>query len=163
MDFDDELDPIDGPLVDFTVYNPSLEWAAGNLISDIDDIARFYRGLLRGKILSSARLAAMKAAVETGLPDVGYGLGLFAYDTPCGTLFGHDGGLPGFVNASLSSEDGSRQVGLMMNVHFAPTAVFDAFNLAIQQAVADGWAGTPCAEAPAGIGGRGELRAQWLR
>jgi D-alanyl-D-alanine carboxypeptidase len=28
---------LDGPLVDFTVQNPSYAWAAGNLISDLDE------------------------------------------------------------------------------------------------------------------------------
>ena len=31
-----------GPLVDFTVYNPSLAWGAGNLISDLGDLARSF-------------------------------------------------------------------------------------------------------------------------
>jgi D-alanyl-D-alanine carboxypeptidase len=30
----------DGRLLDFTVYNPSLAWAAGNLVSDLGDLER---------------------------------------------------------------------------------------------------------------------------
>jgi D-alanyl-D-alanine carboxypeptidase len=43
---DRELNPIDGPMFDITVYNPSLAWAAGNMVSTADDLARFFDALL---------------------------------------------------------------------------------------------------------------------
>jgi D-alanyl-D-alanine carboxypeptidase len=120
----------DGPLLDFTVYNPSLAWAAGALVSNLGDLERFFRALLGGRLLPPRLLAAMTAAVPTGQPGFGYGLGLVVIETPAGRLIGHDGAIPGFLNIVLSTEDGHRQLGLMMNEEFATPAVYEAFNQA---------------------------------
>ena len=60
-------------------------------------------------------------------PDIGYGLGLVVIETPVGRLVGHDGAIPGFFNILLSTEDGHRQFGIMMNENFATPAVSEAF------------------------------------
>ncbi|HET6868338.1 MAG TPA: serine hydrolase domain-containing protein [Solirubrobacteraceae bacterium] len=144
---DDQGNPIEGPLLDVTDYNPSGAWAAGNMISNVEDIARFYRALLGGRLLSPARLADMKTTVDVG-PGERYGLGLDVLDTPCGPLYGHTGGVPGFVNAAFSNEDGTRQLGIMMNAQEWPAAVGEPFNLTSQQAVREAFAGAPqCAGA----------------
>jgi D-alanyl-D-alanine carboxypeptidase len=119
-----------GPLLDFTVYNPSLAWAAGALVSNLADVERFFRGLLGGRLLPPRLLAEMTAPVPTGQPGLGYGLGLVVIETPAGRLIGHDGAIPGFLNIVLSTEDGRRQLGIMMNEEFATPAVYEAFNQA---------------------------------
>jgi D-alanyl-D-alanine carboxypeptidase len=100
---------LDGPLLDFTVYNPSFAWAAGALISDLDDLFRFFRALLGGRLLPPRLLAEMTTPVDTGIPGLGYGLGVTVLQAPLiqaeGRLIGHDGGIPGFLN------DGSVQQG----------------------------------------------------
>ena len=147
LDHDAQGNPIEGPLRDVTVYNPSGAWAAGNMISNVEDIARFYRALLGGRLLSPAGLAEMKTTVNAG-PGERYGLGLEVRDTPCGPLYGHDGGVPGFVNADYSNEDGTRQLGIMMNVQEWPAAVDAPFNLTIDQTIREAFAGAPqCAGA----------------
>jgi D-alanyl-D-alanine carboxypeptidase len=120
----------EGPLLDFTVYNPSLAWAAGNLTSDLGDLARFFRALLGGRLLPPRLLAEMTTPVDTG-EGIGYGLGLVVIETPAGRLIGHDGAIPGFLNIALSTEDGGRQVVVMMNEEFATPAVYEAFNQAV--------------------------------
>jgi len=125
------IDPFgqpDGPLLDFTVFNPSLAWAAGALVSNLGDLERFFRALLGGRLLPPRLLAAMTTPVPTGQPGFGYGLGLIVIETPAGRLLGHDGAIPGFLNIVLSTEDGRRQVGVMMNEEFATPAVSEAFN-----------------------------------
>jgi D-alanyl-D-alanine carboxypeptidase len=144
LDRDSDLEPVEGPLLDFTVYEPSLAWAAGNLVSDIDDIARFYAALLGGRLLSPARLAEMKTTVATKSEDARYGLGLWVRESPCGPVFGNDGDIVGFSNTVLSSEDGTRQVGLMINAQAAPAAVDGAVDEAIDQAIREAFAGAPC-------------------
>jgi D-alanyl-D-alanine carboxypeptidase len=127
------IDPFgqpDGPLLDFTVYNPSLAWAAGALVSNLGDLERFFRALLGGRLLPPRLLAEMTTPVPTGQPGFGYGLGLVVIETPAGRLIGHDGAIPGFLNIVLSTEDGRRQFGLMMNEEFATPAVHEAFNQA---------------------------------
>jgi D-alanyl-D-alanine carboxypeptidase len=143
LGLDDEGFPIEGRLLDFTVYNPSLAWGAGNIVSDLDDLARFYRALLGGWLLPPAQLAEMKTTVQLE-PGVGYGLGLFVFDTGCGPIWGHGGAIPGFSNELFNSEDGTRQYGVMMNAEIAPSAVFEPYFEAVDQALAEAFAGMPC-------------------
>ena len=147
LDLDEEGSPIEGPLLDFTVYNPSLAWAAGNIVSDMDDLARFYRALLGGRLLEPAQLAEMKTRVEL-VPGIGYGLGMFVFDTDCGSMWGHTGGIQGFLNEFFSSEDGTRQYGVMLNVDPPPEAVFEPNLRATDQALAEAF-GRPCPYPPA--------------
>jgi D-alanyl-D-alanine carboxypeptidase len=105
--------PIDEPL-DTTRLSPSWAWTAGGVVSDANDLARFYRALLDGRVLTAGSLAEMKTFVSTG-SGLRYGLGLFRIETPCGPAFGHDGDFPGFRSIVLSSEDGRRQAVLMRN------------------------------------------------
>jgi D-alanyl-D-alanine carboxypeptidase len=120
-----------GPLRDFTVYNPSLAWAAGALVSTLADLQRFFRALLGGRLLPPRLLAEMTTPVDTGVPGFGYGLGVAVIQTPAGRVIGHDGAIPGFLNIVLSTEDGRRQLGLMMNEELATPAVSEAFNQAL--------------------------------
>jgi D-alanyl-D-alanine carboxypeptidase len=144
---DDDLNPIEGPLLDFTVYNPSAIWAAGNLVSNEQDLARFFRALLGGELLPGALLAEMKRPFPV-FPGFGYGLGLFVIDSPCGTVFGHEGGVPGFGNWMLNSGNGSRQFGVMINAEDAPAGASDLFTtLALDQGIREAFAGQPCAAA----------------
>jgi D-alanyl-D-alanine carboxypeptidase len=119
-----------GPLLDFTVYNPSLAWGAGNLISDLADLERFFRALLGGRLLPPRLLAAMTTPVDTGVPGYGYGLGLEMIQTPSGRLIGHGGAIPGFDNIVLNTKDGRDQLGVMINELVAPTAVLKALTQA---------------------------------
>jgi D-alanyl-D-alanine carboxypeptidase len=120
-----------GPLLDFTVYNPSLAWGAGNLTSDLGDLERFFRALLGGRLLPARLLAEMTTPVDTGTPGFGYGLGLAVLQTPSGRLIGHDGAIPGFLNNIWNTPDGRRQFGVMINEFIAPPAVIEAFTQAV--------------------------------
>lgn len=115
-----------GPLLEFTEYDPSMAWAAGAIVSDLREVQRFFRALLRGRLLPPHLLAEMTTAVPTGA-GYGYGLGLVVFDTPTGRMIGHAGAIPGYRNTVMSSEDGRRQIGVMMSAEFASTAVSDAF------------------------------------
>ena len=55
---------LDGPLLDFTVQSPSWAWAAGGLVSDLQDLTGFFRALLGGRLLSSGLLAEMLPSVS---------------------------------------------------------------------------------------------------
>jgi D-alanyl-D-alanine carboxypeptidase len=124
-----------GPLLDFTVFNPSLAWGTGNLISNLGDLQRFFRALLGGRLLPPRLLVAMTTPVPTGRPGIGYGLGLTVIETPVGRLLGHEGDIPGFFNLVLNTEDGRRQLGIMRNEHFATPAVSEAFDQAFMALV----------------------------
>ncbi len=120
------------PLVDVTVGSPSVQWAAGALVSNVDDIARFYRALLAGRLLPPPLLHAMET-VATPAPGFSYGLGLEKRRNGCGAIWGHDGGSPGYVATALNSKDGRRQVVVLVNATVAslsaPVNGFQFFHL----------------------------------
>ncbi|HET8787998.1 MAG TPA: serine hydrolase domain-containing protein [Actinomycetes bacterium] len=124
---------LDGPLLDFTVQNPSWAGAAGALVSTLPDLTRFFRALLGGRLLPPPLLAEMTTmvAVPPGSAPLPlydrYGLGLVEVETPAGPLLGNAGGIPGFLSIVLSTPDGRRQLGLMINALLAPDPVYEAF------------------------------------
>ena len=93
--------PDPGTFRDITDYSPSFAWAAGNGVSTVRDVARFYRALLRGRLLPPRLLKQALSGVETGRPGRRFGLGLELRDTPYGTLVGHEGDVPGFSIKAL--------------------------------------------------------------
>ncbi|MFB9902959.1 serine hydrolase domain-containing protein [Allokutzneria oryzae] len=127
---------IDGGPVDATAMNPSLDWAAGEMVSTSADLNRFLAALLAGRLTSAAGLAAMKQTVPTGT-DFQYGLGLQRFDLPCGArVFGHGGELIGFLTYATGSA-GGRQLTLSYNPHSRPApaeTVIGLFNSAYCQA-----------------------------
>ncbi len=111
------------PLVDLSAFSPSLSGAAGAIVSNVDDVAGFYRALFSGRLLKPALLKAMMTTIPGG-PDSDLkqreGYGLERFPTSCGAAWGHSGSFPGYKNYALSSADGKRQVVLMVNID--PTA-----------------------------------------
>ncbi|RMI38714.1 class A beta-lactamase-related serine hydrolase [Actinomadura harenae] len=96
-------------LVDATRMNPSLDWAAGEMISTAGDLERFFSALLGGRLTSAASLRAMRTPVETGA-GFDYGLGLQAYHLPCGTVWGHSGELIGYLTFAFRTDSGRSMV-----------------------------------------------------
>ncbi len=128
---DPERGPLEEePLRDVTRLDPSFAWAAGAVVSDLDDLTRFLRALLRGRLLTPALLKEMTTEVDTGDPEASYGMGLEFIHTPCGTIVGHSGSIPGFQTLVLATTDGDRQFGLMVNQQISRRAVAQAFSQA---------------------------------
>ena len=126
----DQLPPPRGvphQYVDVTRISPTAAGAAGALISNPDDLRTFYRALLSGRLLRPAQLAEMKTMVELGSGS-GYGLGLYSLSTPCGQIWGHDGGIPGYVTIAWNDETGRRglTLGLPTEIDEAIGTAFDA-------------------------------------
>ena len=112
------LDPLSlGPLKrDVTRCNPSVAWTAGAAIATAPELTRFWRALLRARLVSPRLLRVMKRTVPA-LQGMRYGLGVAAVDTPCGVrIWGHTGGFPGWVTATFNSENGRRQIALSLNL-----------------------------------------------
>jgi D-alanyl-D-alanine carboxypeptidase len=120
-----------GPLLDFTIYNPSLWWAAGALISTFEDLTRFFRALLDGRLLPPQLLAEMATPNPTSPPPFRQAMGLEVIDIPGGRLLGKGGDSPGFSNIVFSTEDGRRQYAVMTNLYQAPPAVQQAYLQAV--------------------------------
>ncbi len=101
----------DGDPIDTTGVYP-FAWAAGNIVSDAADTATFYGALLGGDVIEPALLDEMMPIIADDV--VPYGLGLMAWEMPCGVAYGHDGGFAGYSTRSLVLDDG-RQVVILAN------------------------------------------------
>ncbi len=111
----------DGTLRDFSVFNMSWAWSAGELISTAGDLNRFYRALLTGRLLDRRMLRQMTTTVpfDPATPQAGgYGLGIYWVATPCGPAWGHNGGVIGQTTDSYHSVHGRRQVTVAQNLNF---------------------------------------------
>ncbi|MFF2844970.1 serine hydrolase domain-containing protein [Streptomyces sp. NPDC058001] len=87
-----------------TEVDPRVAGAAGELVSTLDDLNRFYAALLGGDLLPTAQLRAM---LDTTATDGTYGMGLDAVTLPCGTtVWGHDGRIAGSYVRVAASRDG---------------------------------------------------------
>jgi D-alanyl-D-alanine carboxypeptidase len=105
-----------GKLVDTTLLTPSWAWAAGAIVSTVDDVARFYRALFEGRVVGPRQLAEMKATVAAYSQTQRYGLGLARFPTPCGPLWGNGGDFVGFNSSAYGRADGSTQFVLFANL-----------------------------------------------
>jgi D-alanyl-D-alanine carboxypeptidase len=92
----------------------SWAWSAGAVVSNARDLARFYTALLSGRLLSPTLLRHMTTTVDTGPSGVGYGLGIFTLDTACGPVWGHDGGIPGYVSFAFTNRAGTRSAVVLL-------------------------------------------------
>lgn len=119
-----------GELVDATRMDPSLDWAAGEMISTTRDLSRFFDALLGGRLTSRASLEAMRTTVETGA-GFGYGLGLQRYTIPgCGeAVWGHSGELIGYLTFAFRSDEG-RGLVISLNPHTRNPSTAEVFALA---------------------------------
>ncbi|MGW0610548.1 serine hydrolase domain-containing protein [Streptomyces sp. NPDC002788] len=103
------------PPRDYSVYDMSWAYTAGSVVSTTDDLNRFYRALLGGKLVRAASLDEMTRTVPVSGMD--YGLGIYALEVPgCGRFWGHDGAVFGAGTIALSSRDGMRQVAVAQNL-----------------------------------------------
>lgn len=107
------------PAIDVTGLSP-FPWAAGAIVSAVNDTATFYRALLSGRLLPADLVTAMETTVaedpkDIDIPGQRAGLGLERFPTPCGAAWGHNGVIAGYVTYAFSSRDGNRQTVLMVN------------------------------------------------
>ncbi len=113
----------EGP-ADVSRINTTVAGTAGAGISSTDDLNRFYAALFGGRLLPAAQLAELKKTVPA--PDLGagasYGLGVIRYDTACGPVWGHLGGIAGYSTVLLGNENGSRSLALSSNPYGEDTS-----------------------------------------
>jgi D-alanyl-D-alanine carboxypeptidase len=99
---------------DVSVLNPTGAWAAGAIVSTAADVGRFYRALLRGRLVRPEEMRAMTTVVPI-IPGAGFGLGIARTRTACGTAWIHNGDIPGYLTSAQTSADGRRQAVVMVN------------------------------------------------
>ncbi len=108
-----------GTYVDTTqIFDPSLTWSAGAVVSTAADLSRLTKGLFSGKILNESSLQKMQAfrmGTVLGMP-FEYGLGLMRQPSAYGPLLGHGGLTPGYHALSNYLVDRDQVITLMQNI-----------------------------------------------
>jgi D-alanyl-D-alanine carboxypeptidase len=98
---------------DVTELDPRVAGAAGELVTTLDDLDRFYAALLDGELLPSHWLREM---LDTRAAHGVYGMGLFPARLPCGiTVWGHNGRIPGSYVRTAATVDGRRVLTFRVN------------------------------------------------
>lgn len=103
------------PWVDVTEMDPSLGWAAGQLVSTPSELRTFFEALIGGRLLKPAQQADLTRTVAApGFEPSGaweYGLGVARHALPCGGFaWGHGGDIQGFETRNLVTGDGRSAV-----------------------------------------------------
>jgi D-alanyl-D-alanine carboxypeptidase len=99
-------------LIDVSFLTPSWAWAAGAIVSTVNDLERFYSALNRGRLLSPELMRVMRTTAFSS----GYGLGLAAQKLPCGTVWGNGGNFVGYNAQAYGSSNGRRQYVQFLNL-----------------------------------------------
>ncbi|MFF4430055.1 serine hydrolase domain-containing protein [Streptomyces sp. NPDC001513] len=81
-----------GTVTDATTWNPSWAWAAGAVVSDLDDLHTWAPALADGRLLTPATQAQRLRTGPVGVPGISYGLGI----ADVNGWLGHNGELPGY-------------------------------------------------------------------
>ncbi|MEU7485586.1 serine hydrolase [Streptomyces sp. NPDC042319] len=99
--------------VDSTALDPSRAGAAGELVTTLGDLNRFFASLLGGRLLPPRQLAQMRDEADT---DGVYGLGLYGTRLPCGvTVWGHDGDINGSYAQTAATPGGQHVLTFRLN------------------------------------------------
>jgi D-alanyl-D-alanine carboxypeptidase len=106
--------------------SPSGAWASGAIVSTPANLNRFIRSYLGRHFFGPAqqgqqlRFVAGGQSSPPGPGSNSAGLAVFRYKTRCGTVYGHTGNFPGYVQFAAATRDGSRAVTTSLNIP-APT------------------------------------------
>ncbi|MFF5482586.1 serine hydrolase domain-containing protein [Streptomyces sp. NPDC012935] len=104
---------------DVTALDPRVAGAAGELVTTLTDLDRFYAALLDGRLLPPRWLREM---LDTRAAHGSYGMGLFPVKLPCGTVvWGHNGRISGSYVRSAATVGGRRVLTFRVNT----TAIAD--------------------------------------
>ncbi|MFD8804926.1 serine hydrolase domain-containing protein [Streptomyces sp. NPDC059597] len=98
---------------DVTELDPRVAGAAGELVTTLDDLDRFYAALLGGELLTPRRLREM---MDTRAAQGKYGMGLYPARLPCGvTVWGHNGRISGSYVRTAATADGGHVLTFRVN------------------------------------------------
>ncbi len=119
---------VDGPAPEdvSTLLSPSGAWASGAIVSTPNELNTFIRGYLAARLFPASlqrRQLRFVPGGQSSPPGPGRnaaGLAIFRYRTGCGTVYGHTGNFPGYVQFAAATRDGSRAVTTSLNIP-APT------------------------------------------
>ncbi|MEW1722723.1 serine hydrolase domain-containing protein [Streptomyces sp. NPDC093109] len=100
---------VDGERVDVTDWNVCDRWAAGDMISTIDDLERLLTALFRGRVVPRPQLREMFTLPE-GLTGATKSAGLERFEVHGREVWGKSGARPGYNTAIVATRDLARTV-----------------------------------------------------
>ncbi|UQX05037.1 serine hydrolase domain-containing protein [Streptomyces sp. RerS4] len=99
-------------IVNATDWNPSWAWAAGAVISDLQDLRSWAKTLATGTLLTPATQAERLKTKPIGeIPGAGYGLGVFDVQG----WIGHNGSLPGYESLTVYLPEEQATMVVLLN------------------------------------------------
>src|SRR5215213_3308954 len=96
-------------------------WASGGIVSTPADLNTFIRGYVKGQLYDPETRREQRQVIEGGRSDPpgpgknSAGLGVFRYETKCGTVWGHTGHFFGNTQFMAASPNGRRSVTVSVN------------------------------------------------
>lgn len=101
-----------GKIVDATDWDPSWAWAAGAMVSDLEDLRSWAKTLATGTLLTPATQAERLKTQPIGIiPGAGYGLGIFNVQG----WIGHNGSLPGYETLTVYLPEEQATMVILLN------------------------------------------------
>jgi D-alanyl-D-alanine carboxypeptidase len=124
------------PLEDVSeLFGAGWSWASGGIVSTPADADRFIRGYVAGRTTDAAthkaqfRFVPGASSEPPGPGRNSAGLGIFRYETTCGTVYGHTGNTAGYTQFIAASADGSRSTVVSVNAQITPSSDATTFRL----------------------------------
>lgn len=130
---------LDGSIANATRWNPSWGWAAGAMISTLQDSRTWAKALATGTLLKPGTQAQRFDTVTPpgANPRVGYGLGLFTAEG----WIGHNGSLPGYQSLTVYLPQEKTTLVVFVNSDISPAqggTLSTAFGTAITRIITPG-------------------------
>jgi D-alanyl-D-alanine carboxypeptidase len=100
-------------------------WASGGMVSTPKDANEFVRRYVAGRETNSKTRAEQFQFVPGSSDPPGpgtnsAGLGIFRYETRCGTVYGHTGNIFGYTQFISATADGKRSATVSINAQVEP-------------------------------------------
>ncbi|WP_405558320.1 serine hydrolase domain-containing protein [Streptomyces sp. NBC_01171] len=111
----------DGKIAETAGWNPSWAWAAGAMVSNLEDMRVWSRTVATGRFPDGERMVSPAAQRQrlltppTGYPDAGYGLGIFDVHG----WIGHNGSLPGYESLTVYLPSARTSLVVLLNTDIA--------------------------------------------
>lgn len=118
---------------DITLLDPSVEWAAGAIVSDLQNMSLWAKAFYRGSFLSDKLREARFDWIDTGEPYCKYGLGVFKV----GDFIGYKGGMPGYSCTMFYLPEQNVTIIVMLNKFPDDGAAFSIFKALAKIVVPD--------------------------
>jgi D-alanyl-D-alanine carboxypeptidase len=137
-----DVDPPKPAVEETEVISPSGAWASGGIVSTPADMARFLPAYVPTVLAADLKLPRPFRPGSSSPPGPGTnsaGIGIFRYQSKCGTVYGHTGSFPGYRVFVAANASGTRGVVFVANAQVIPgsgsPSVSDAIRAAQVQAV----------------------------